>query len=495
MSMGVTDFIVAGPPGQITAGPAGSFQASPPGQISIGEPGHVPIDATPARVPIDTSIARIPYSAATGGGLASAFAGAASAGGGGMTAGMSSSHIGGGGGGGGTVGSATGIGSTGRTGSDNSISQSTSGGFAVSGGANVPISTEAGKPNISPATGGTSGQSGPGNGVGQGTSGGFAVSGGANVPISTEGGRTNAAPATGGNPSGPVGGSPVEHPGSPPTLATGNVTITPALGVQPISPAGSVQIAPQIGFSMPTLTGFVPITPGGTIMAQRMTNPHGMFFGHTQHWPNDVFHHSRHSSPYVPPTVPMAPWVPTADGYAEPFSTPKTDFDQDMGRGAPVDMRSEYSMNIDQTQDIEQNRQVTYNETVDQTLDQSMNQVVERNDRSLTQNEFDNSTHRSLDLSTHPTTQNIEKVTQNFNRDNQFSNVTNISNEQDNSRSFTNQESHHTTLATENTDIRNVDASQSTTENPTYVFDNSSRSFLNFAAPERTGGDIVVGNA
>jgi hypothetical protein len=47
-------------------------------------------------------------------------------------------------------------------------------------------------------------------------------------------------------------------------------------------------------------------------------------------------------------------------------------------------------------------------------------------------------------------------------------------------------------------EINNIDASQThfvTTEDPTYVFDNSSRSFLNFAAPERTGGAIVVGNA
>jgi alpha-acetolactate decarboxylase len=47
-------------------------------------------------------------------------------------------------------------------------------------------------------------------------------------------------------------------------------------------------------------------------------------------------------------------------------------------------------------------------------------------------------------------------------------------------------------------EINNIDASQTryvTNEDPTYVFDNSSSSFLNFAAPERTGGAIVVGNA
>jgi hypothetical protein len=412
-----------------------------------------------------------------------------------------------------------------------------------------------------------------------------------------------------------VGGNPIENPASPPTRATGSVTITPGLGVQPVSPAGSVIIPPQLGFSMPTLTGFVPITPGGTIMAHRMTNPHGMFFGHTQHWPNDVFHHSRQSAPYEPPTVPMAPWVPVSGGYAETFSTPKTDFDQNMGRGVPIDMRSQYSMDIDQTQDIEQNRQVTYNETVDQTLDQSMNTVVERSDRSVTQNEFDNSTRTDLDLSADQTTQHTEKVTQVENRNNEFSTETNVSNEQDNSRSFTNRENRETTMVSENTDVRNVDASRTTTENntverveqdnsrtevitelhsslayndthvnevdnsrreetttaynftdqdnsrttyvndndtvleetrsvtmafpesrtleadnstsltlvnnfenvdrssseinnidasqtnfvttedPTYVFDNSSRTFLNFDAPERIGGDIVAGNA
>jgi hypothetical protein len=286
-----------------------------------------------------------------------------------------------------------------------------------------------------------------------------------------------------------------------------------------------------------------------------------------------------------------------------------------MGRGVPIDMRSQYSMDIDQTQDIEQNRQVTYNETVDQTLDQSMNTVVERSDRSVTQNEFDNSTRTDLDLSADQTTQHTEKVTQVENRNNEFSTETNVSNEQDNSRSFTNRENRETTMVSENTDVRNVDASRTTTENntverveqdnsrtevitelhsslayndthvnevdnsrreetttaynftdqdnsrttyvndndtvleetrsvtmafpesrtleadnstsltlvnnfenvdrssseinnidasqtnfvttedPTYVFDNSSRTFLNFDAPERIGGDIVAGNA
>ncbi|EGB15287.1 hypothetical protein DND132_2082 [Pseudodesulfovibrio mercurii] len=522
MSMGVTDFIVAGPPGQVTAGPAGSFQAVAPGQVSIGEPGHVPIDTTPARVPIDTSMARIPYAAPTGGGLSHAFAGAASAGGGGgggMTPGTSSAHIGGGSSGG-SVGGVTGMGSSGQTGSGNAVGQSTGGG-QVSGGANVPISTEGGRPAIAQATGGSTG--------------------------------------------GPVGGGPVERAGSPVAMTTGNVAIAPALGVQPVSPAGSVSIAPKVGFSMPTLTGFVPISPAGTIMAHRMTNPHGTYFGHTQHWPNDVFHHSSHTAPYVPPSVPMAPWVPTADGYAEPFSLPKVDFAQDMGRGAPIDMRSEYSMRIDQSQDIEQNRTATYNQNVDQTLDQSMNSVIERSDRHVTRNEFDNSSTRNLDLSTDRTTENTQDIVQNFNRDNRFSTETTVVNEQDNSRSFTNEERRETTLTTENTEVRNVDASQSTTENhivertevdnsridattelyssvaypetrvveadnsttinrvntfetvdggsseinnidagrtlfvtnqdPTYVFDNSSRIILNFDAPERTGGDIVVGNA
>ena len=193
---------------------------------------------------------------------------------------------------------------------------------------------------------------------------------------------------------------------------------------------------------MPTLTGFVPITPGGTIQAYRLTQPHGMYFGHTQSWPNDVIHHSRHSAPYTPPQTPMAPWIPTADGYAEPYSTPKTSFDESQGRGASLDMRSEYNLNIDQTQDIEQSHLTTYNESVDRSLDQSMNSTIHRNDQYINQNDVDNSTSRNLDLSTQQNTENSQTVTQVTNTENVANSETNIDNQQDNSRTFNNPETH-----------------------------------------------------
>jgi hypothetical protein len=54
------------------------------------------------------------------------------------------------------------------------------------------------------------------------------------------------------------------------------------------------------------------------------------------------------------------------------------------------------------------------------------------------------------------------------------------------------------TLDQDNSVINNVDARQIqylTSEDPTYVFDNSSSVIMNFDAPERVGGNIVVGHA
>ncbi|NDV18141.1 hypothetical protein GO013_01745 [Pseudodesulfovibrio sp. JC047] len=67
-----TDFIVAGPPGEVTAGPAGSFKAGPPGQIAIGQPGHVPIDTSAAHgLPANRSIPNFMVPERTGGDIVS----------------------------------------------------------------------------------------------------------------------------------------------------------------------------------------------------------------------------------------------------------------------------------------------------------------------------------------------------------------------------------------------------------------------------------------
>ena len=81
------------------------------------------------------------------------------------------------------------------------------------------------------ATGsGSTGQTGSGNPISQNTGGG-GVSGGANVPISTESGKTPTSAATGGGGSGGGGrGGPVESAGRPPADTTGKVSIAPLHG-------------------------------------------------------------------------------------------------------------------------------------------------------------------------------------------------------------------------------------------------------------------------
>lgn len=99
MYVGLTDNIVAGPPGQTMAAPPGQVTAAPPGQAYVSPPasapifpgeshfvpgGHVPIDTSKAmipygvgeshfvpggNVPIDTSAPRIPYGAGGDGAL------------------------------------------------------------------------------------------------------------------------------------------------------------------------------------------------------------------------------------------------------------------------------------------------------------------------------------------------------------------------------------------------------------------------------------------
>ena len=108
-----------------------------------------------------------------------------------------------------------------------------------------------------------------------------------------------------------------------PDKSTGDVPIAPPMGIQPISPAGHVPFVPGVGISMPTLTGVVPIPLAGKVQAFRSTHPHGTFFGHTQNWPSDTFNHMVHSTAYTPPKQQTPPWIPTVDGYVEPFRHPE----------------------------------------------------------------------------------------------------------------------------------------------------------------------------
>lgn len=67
MSMtGVTDFIVAGPPGHTTAGPPGHVTAGMPGEVRPAPAASVPVSPA-GYVPIDTSIARVPIGPGGGG--------------------------------------------------------------------------------------------------------------------------------------------------------------------------------------------------------------------------------------------------------------------------------------------------------------------------------------------------------------------------------------------------------------------------------------------
>ncbi|MUM77245.1 hypothetical protein GKC30_06340 [Pseudodesulfovibrio sp. F-1] len=238
-------------------------------------------------------------------------------------------------------------------------------------------------------------------------------SGGASVPISTESGRTTITPATGGGSTGGGGGGgPATEPGRASESATGHVAIAPALGIQPISPAGAVPITPQLGFSMPSMVGVMPSTPAGQVQAFRMTNPHGMYFGHTQNWPSDVFQHTVHTYGFQPRQTLQAPWIPTADGYAEPLGLPRLDFDDQTGRPMAVDMSSSHVMNVDQTQNIERYHEVNNRETVDAYFDMSMNAAVHRSDTTLHQNSYDTSTANSQDFSSERSVDNSTNVEQ-----------------------------------------------------------------------------------
>lgn len=258
MSMtGVTDFIVASPPGQTTAGPAGHFTAGPAGEVRPGPAasvpvtpaGHVPIDTSQARVPIDTTPGWIPLH---GPGMGTAF-------GGGGSPGAS--------GGGGLATSSTMVSlalNAPSTGGDNHFTpagqtpvHSTTGGVFTPAG-NVPISTAVG------------GQFTPGGDV-RPTPGYFHF---------TPGGDVRPTPGT-------------SHftPG-------GSVAI--GLGGSHYVPGGHVPIAPKLGIDPNTPPARVNPPSPGRVFPHQMSNFHGPRMQHNQNWPSDEFQHVMNTRAWEP---------------------------------------------------------------------------------------------------------------------------------------------------------------------------------------------------
>ncbi len=411
MSASVTDFIVAGPAGHTTAGPAGSFMAGPAGH-------------TGSHVPIDTSIARIPY-AAPSGGSSSTFV----ASGGSVVAGGGSTAIGGPGG--------------------------------------VSLGGDSSATHIGYGGGGIAKENSSGVGIGQTT-----TVGSTNVSVPTEPGKPAIAPATSGRGGGGVSAGPFSSPGHKSVDTTGQVPIAPTLGIQPISPAGRVSPTPGIGFSMPTMTGFVPINPGGSIQAFRQTTPHGMYFGHTQHWPNDVLHHNTHSAGYDPKHISMAPWVPTMDGYEEPH-TPKVEFDDQSGPSTGVDMSMSYNMSIDQSQDIELTHNTHFNDSIENTLDQSMNTTIHNTEVVSNESTLDTSREVVQDLSEQVIMNNANTNTQVTNQQSVVNSTQEISNHQDSSTSYSSTENRQVSAENRHVEVKNIDAGQ--VVNDVHITDQSER--------------------
>lgn len=239
--MGVTDFIVAGPPGHTTAGPAGHITAGPPGEVRPAPAASVPVSPA-GHVPIDTSQARVPINTTPG-----------------WTMGPATGGSGGGGGGGGGL---------------------------ATGSTMVSVALNA------PATGGdnhfTPGGQTP---VHQTTGGIYTPSG--NVPISTTAGGHftpggNVRPTPGYFHFTP-GGDVRPTPGFSHFTPGGNVPI--GLGGSHFVPGGHVPIAPKLGIDPNMPPARVNPPRPGRVFPHQMSNFHGPRFVHTQNWPSDEFQH------------------------------------------------------------------------------------------------------------------------------------------------------------------------------------------------------------
>lgn len=428
MSMqGVTDFIVAGPPGQVQAGPAGSFQAAPAGHVVTGEPGHVPIDTRAAMVPIDTSQARIPYAPVTAG---------------------DSTAIAGGTGGGSTAG---GVGSTAQVGgagsSGVSVTGGAGGGGSSTGGGASASGQMTGSVNPSPSTGGGKVES---------------YSAGPGQPImTTEGGRTTlASPGVSAPPMGAGPGRVVTDRGA----GSSQAVSFPPVGISPVIAAGHVITAPPMGIgAAPTPSGFTPISPGGYVMPHNQTNWHGPGIGHTMNWPAKNTLRLFEEKGWEPVDFdPM--WIPTGDGYEASLMIDPNKGESAMTRdeakkGAYYDFSTSNefqqdrssSVTIDNSRDVQQVREFNPDFSTERTL-------RTENIRN-SQQDVDRSSEVTMDLSQENVENNRTEVKQITENENTSTISYETSAEYNNEKNFVNDVDNHRTSKVENTEEKHIDAS------------------------------------
>lgn len=244
---GLTDNIVAGPPGSTTAGPAGHFEAGPAGSFTAGPAGQVTVSgggwvhiSEGGHVPIDCTPAVIPYAAPSGGVL---FVESSTQGPIPSPSGHSSVIQGGGGasyllgGGGGSSGGGGG---------------GVAGGGMISGGGGGGGSASSGGGGGGISGGGAS--SGGGGSGGGGVAGGGASSGGGGSggPIYVLGGGGG-----GGNVGGGVSYTSSSGPGMPPVELRVGQAVAQATGTSPNTPSTEGYTVSPGGRTVPTPTGYV----------------------------------------------------------------------------------------------------------------------------------------------------------------------------------------------------------------------------------------------
>ena len=134
----------------------------------------------------------------------------------------------------------------------------------------------------------------------------------------------------------------------------------------------------------------VPISGAGKVEPHRLTNPHGTYFGHTQNWPSDTFHHMVHSSGFQPKQSKMAPWIPTLDGYEEPFAGGKPNLDMSDRRQNSYDMSVQNNLDMDMGNYLETHNNARYETSENKTIDQTMQNSVSYNQSQSSQTSVDN---------------------------------------------------------------------------------------------------------
>ncbi|WP_089275253.1 hypothetical protein [Humidesulfovibrio mexicanus] len=461
---GLTDNIVAGPPGSTTAGPAGHFEAGPPGSftpgpaghvpiseggwVPISEGGHVPIDCTPAVIPYSplsggvlfvegSTQSAIPSTGGGGGHVSTGGGGTVSGGGAGLVSGAGggavsagSSVSGGGGasvvssGGGGAVSGGGGGFSGGGGGAISGGGGATvsGGGGAISGGGGATVSGGGGISSGGGGSGGASvisggGASSGGGGISSGGGGGGVSSGGGSAASGVSyvlGGATPVAQATGGG----MTYSSTSGPGMPPVELRVGQAMAQASASAPATPATEGFTVSPGGRTFPTPTGYVH--------PPQAMHFHGNPHTHVAHHPTRVLHSEFHGEAYQlyepayvwqerPRSTPPPPFL--ASDYLKPstYDPPRVIFPEerpnvtvnvDGSVGAKGGVHVTENINQPLNQDFSQSRNVefastTVNET-NRAYDNSttVNRTVQQPEYNQQNTTLDFSQHNSPDLST-----------------------------------------------------------------------------------------------